>query len=113
MVVGREGLLDVRLLHNDERAAIDERLGFIGAVLAECPGSLGDRCVNMNDLNVRCGADGVNDFKDPTTWLPERAMEECDEFADDVVAGDDRLVLLVCLGKVLTSLRMMGFSGDK
>ena len=113
VVVGREGLLDVHLLHNDKRAAIDERPGFIGAVLAECPGGLVHRCVHMNDLNVRCGADGVNDFKDPTAWLPERAMEECDKFADDVVAGDDRLVFLVCLGEVLTSLRMMGFAGDK
>ncbi len=113
VVIGGEGGLDVHLLHDDEGAAIDEGPGFVGAVLAEFPGGLVDRGVNVNDLNIGGGADGVDDFKDPTAGLTQRAIEERDEFADDVVAGDDCLVLLGCLGKVLTGLRMVGFAGDK
>lgn len=51
-MVSGEGLLDRHLLHNDERTAIDEGPRFVGAVLAEFPGGLVDRGIDVDTGDV-------------------------------------------------------------
>jgi hypothetical protein len=92
VVIGSESLLDVVLLHDDKGAAIDEGPRLVGAVLTESPGGLIGEWSNMNDLDVGAAFNNINDVGDLISGEAEGAVQQRNEFGNDVICSDDGVV---------------------
>jgi hypothetical protein len=101
------------LLHDDKRTAIDERPGFVGALLTEFPGRLVEGSVDLDAGNAGVLTNDVDVIEDPRSGQAVGAVEESDEFGDDVVGGDNGRTGFDRLAEMLGGDQVVRFSGDK